>query len=74
MTKFLNFLKKNYIYLIVAAGYIQWCLIASDFLFMDFHFSFKLLIVGLGFFGWYLIYIMVRKYLNRKGDKSTDEE
>lgn len=73
MTKFLSFLRKNYIYLIVAAGYIQWCLIVSDFLFMDFHFSFKLLIVGLGFFGWYLIYIMVRKYLNQDDDEFSEE-
>jgi hypothetical protein len=73
MTKFLRFLRKNYIYLIVAAGYLQWCSIAADVFYTNFHLSFKLLVIGLGFFGWYLIYIRVRKSINRSDDESSEE-
>jgi hypothetical protein len=73
MNKTLTFLKKNYMYLIIGTGYIHWCFIVSDFIYMDYHFSFKLLMIGLGFFGWYLIYILVKKYLAPRNENSEDD-
>lgn len=74
MDKILAFLRKKYMYLIVAAGYLHWCLIVSDFVYMDYSISFKLLLISLGFFGWYLIYRLVRKYTNREDNSNSSEE
>jgi hypothetical protein len=74
MKKILAFLRKKYIYLIVAAGYVQWCMIVSNFVLMNYHFSFKILMIGLGFFGWYLIYVVVRKNIDDEDDTSKPED
>lgn len=73
MSKVLTFLYKNIIYLVVIIGYVVWCLIVTDFLNTDLHISFKLLILGLGIFGWYLSYIVLRKVINRREDDSSED-